>query len=157
MNSPALRRFLLVDTRARTQSVEQQLLPLLYSPPSCYLALILSGYFFVKLLLLLGLPPSTFASISLQGFPTEEIVLKSPIYLSLSAFYEAQSPGFFLSVSIQINNEAPLPAPPDLRLQYGQKCNNNIQTIKRNAVTRRNDITLYSSLLLTPLHRTVGQ
>ena len=54
--------------------------------------------------------------------------------------------GFFLSVSIQINNEATSGTWlwTDMRLQCGQKCNNNPQTIKRNAMTWRNDIALWS-------------
>ena len=56
LNSPALRRFLFVETRARTQSVEQQLLPLFDSLLYLFVAIPSDLFLLSILLLLLVLP-----------------------------------------------------------------------------------------------------
>ena len=57
LKSPALRRFLFVETRARTQSVEQQLLPLLDSLPFYWFATMPSAFVLLSILLLLLVLP----------------------------------------------------------------------------------------------------
>lgn len=57
LKSPVLRRFLLVETRARTQLVEQQLLPLLDSLPFYWFAAMPSAFVLLSILLLLLVLP----------------------------------------------------------------------------------------------------
>ena len=57
LNSPALRRFLFVETRERTQSVEQQLLPLFDLLPFYLFVDMPSALFLLSILLLLLVLP----------------------------------------------------------------------------------------------------
>ena len=87
--------------------------------------------------------------------PTQKILVKKiPSITSCLVFFRCSGERvFFLSVSIQIDNETTGGAWlwTDMRLQCGQKCNNNRRTIKRNAMTWRNDIALWS-LIPPPPH-----